>query len=48
MPTVGLKQEMRNRGFKTMQMYKIMIKINNYLKLLKIETDVEFIVPKGP
>lgn len=31
-----------------MQMCRIMIKINNYLKLLKIDTDVEVIVPEGP
>ena len=29
-------------------MCKIMIKSNNHLKVLRIETDMEFTVPEGP
>lgn len=48
MSPVGLKKEKRNRGFKTTEIFKIMIKSNNHLKVLRTETDTEFTVPEGP
>lgn len=45
MPTAFFKIENKNRGFKTMQMCKTMIKINNHLKVLRNETDMEFTIP---
>lgn len=48
MPTVFLKIENKNRGFKTMQMCKTMIKITKLLKVLRSETNIEFTVLEGP
>lgn len=42
------KIENKNRGFKTMQMCKTIIKINKHLKVLRNETDMECAVLEGP
>ena len=48
MPPEGSKEEARNRGFQTMQMFKTMITMNNHLKVLRIEIDMELTVLEGP
>ena len=48
MPPAGLKEETRNRGFQTMQMFKTMIKMNNHPKVLRIGTDMELTLLEGP